>query len=112
MRGSPPTRWRSRGEGEPWRGDPGASALPAPKGASELPDSVEPHERSGDETSSAGFLAKQAVEGVRNPEGGWCRGSGILRVIRAPEIVARCRGRNPRRGALTIALVGAVEEWL
>jgi hypothetical protein len=72
---------------------------------------VEPHERSEDETSLAGFLAKQTVEGVRNPEDGRCRESGISRVIRAPGIVERCRGRNPRRGALTIALVGAVEEW-
>jgi hypothetical protein len=33
----------------------------------------EPHERSGDETSSAGFWEKEDVERVRNPEDGMCR---------------------------------------
>jgi hypothetical protein len=62
-------------------------------------------------SESARSEREQTVEGVRNPEDGRCRESGISRVIRAPGIVERCRGRNPRRGALTIALVGAVEEW-
>jgi len=33
----------------------------------------EPHERSEDETSLAGFQEKEDVERVRNPEDGMCR---------------------------------------
>lgn len=47
-------------------------ALLSPKGGGEQSDPVEPQERSWDETSPVGYLAKQAVEVVRNGEDGPC----------------------------------------
>jgi len=72
------------------------------KGPFEVTGAREPHERSGDETSPAWFRAEQVVERVRNPEDERC-----WRLdppgIRTPDSVERCRGRNPRRGALASA---------
>jgi len=48
-------------------------ALLTVKAAGERLDSVEPHERSRHETRPAGARAKEAVESVRNAEGGKCR---------------------------------------
>jgi hypothetical protein len=48
-------------------------ALLSPKGGGERSDSVEPQERSWDETSPVGYLVKQDVEVVRNGEDGPCR---------------------------------------
>lgn len=48
-------------------------ALLSPKGGGERSDPVEPQERSRDETSLAGYLAKQTVEVVRNGVDGRCR---------------------------------------
>jgi len=72
------------------------------KGPFEVPGAVEPQERSGDETSPAWFRAEQDVERVRNPVDVRCRRLDPSD-IRTPDSVERCRGRNPRRGALASA---------
>jgi len=53
-------------------------ALLEVKASCERLDPVEPQERSGHEIRPVGIWAKQAVESVRNAEGGWCRTGGFL----------------------------------
>jgi hypothetical protein len=96
------TRTRARrGGGESLEEETRASSpCPCRKARTSDEGPWEPQERSGDETSPIGFRVKQTVETVRNRQDGTCRRVGFLRDIRAPDSVERCRGRNPRRGAL------------